>query len=66
MTTHRIELKEEKNGYFTVNMNGRDISYGLTKEQADWFIKGLSIAFAETGARVDKNDEFYEIMGYKN
>jgi hypothetical protein len=62
--THRIELKEDKNGYFTVRMNGRDSAYGLTKEQADWFIKGLSIAFDETGAGVDKNDDFYRIMSY--
>jgi len=59
---YRIELKEDKNGYFTVNMNGRNSAYVLTKEQADWFIKGLSIAFNETGARVDKNDDFYKIM----
>ena len=64
MTTHRIELKEDKNGYFTVNMNGRNSAYGLTKDQADWFIKGLLIAFDEVGNRVGMNEEFYEIMSY--
>jgi hypothetical protein len=60
--THRIELKEDKNGYYTVNMNGRNIAYGLTKDQADFYIRGMEQGFEEAGHSFVRNDEFYRIM----
>jgi hypothetical protein len=57
--THNIDIKEDKNGYYTVMINGRGIAYGLTKDQAGWFIRGIEFGIEESDHTFLRSDNFY-------
>ena len=57
--THDIDIKEDKNGYYIVTINGRVLAYGLTKDEADWYIRGIEFGIEECGQTFLRSDNFY-------
>ncbi len=63
----KISVKEEKNGYFAVLIDGHSRAYGLTREQADWFMRGINhgIDLAD-GRNLEYTDSYYEFHTHRN
>jgi hypothetical protein len=62
MNKHRIDIKEDKNGWFAVTLNSRVIAYGLEKEQASKLIDGIAIGIQETGQHHEYSDNYYAVF----
>lgn len=58
---HEINIKEN-NGFYSVILNNDVIAYGMTKDQADWHIRGIEMGIKRCGKTFVRDDNFYEVM----
>jgi len=59
---HRIGITEDKNGFYSIQLNGRIISYGLTKDKAFFLYRGIAWGIDEAGDEVILEDSIFEIF----
>lgn len=59
---HRIEIKEDKNGFYSVCLDGRVKAYGLTKDQAQFFYQGISHGIESENGTYEYTQSIYEIF----
>jgi hypothetical protein len=64
MTT--LSVKEDRNGYFTILFDSYPKAYGLTREQAEWYMSGILLGFDECKRELELTDSYYEFHVNRN
>lgn len=60
---HRIGIKEEKNGFYSIKLNGDVIAYGLSKDQASFYYRGIMKGIqASSSAKIILEDSIFDIF----
>ena len=59
---HKIGAKEDAQGYYAIFLNGRAIAYGLNKDQAFYYYRGMMTGIEETGNKVILEDSIFDIF----
>jgi len=59
---HKIGAKEDAQGYIAILLNGRTIAYGLDKDQASFYYRGIMHGIEEAGGKVFLEHGIFEIF----
>lgn len=62
---HTISAKEDTKGYISIHLNGRTISYGMTKDEASTYYRGVMTGIEETGHKVILEDSIFDIFHWQ-
>lgn len=60
--THRIKAKEDDKGFYSIWLNGRGKAYGLTKEEAGFYYRGIMVGVEEANNKVILDDSIFNIF----
>lgn len=60
--THRIEVKENDKGFYSILLNGRTKAYGLTEEEAGFYYRGIMVGIEEANGKVILDDSIFAIF----
>ncbi len=57
-----IAIEEDNKGFYAVYINGRNLAYGLTKEEAGWFYRGIMHGIEHVGQKVELDDSIFDVF----
>lgn len=62
MNENTIAVKEDKNGFYSIELNARTVAYGLTKEEASFYYRGIMLGIEEANGKAILNDSIFDVF----
>lgn len=60
--SHRIKVTEDNKGFYSIELNGHTKAYGLTKDQAAFYYRGIMMGIEEADNKIILDDSIFDIF----